>query len=85
MPAIGEPAHRLTFDAGDCHVLGWSQSGEEVLYVSNVHHFSPHSYTISAVALGGGIPRELPLGQANAIAYEPQGGIVLGRHIRDMA
>ncbi|WP_236065340.1 S41 family peptidase [Reticulibacter mediterranei] len=85
MPANGGQIRRLTYDAGECQVLGWSQSGDEVLYASNAHQFSPRYYTISAVALGGGMPRELPLGQANAIAYGPQGGIVLGRNIRDMA
>ncbi len=85
MPATGEPARRLTFDASDCRVLGWSSSGDEVFYTSDAQQFSPRYYAIRAVSLNGGLPRELPLGQANAIAYGPQGGIVLGRNIRDMA
>src|SRR5712692_5274300 len=35
MPASGEPARRLTYDAGNCRVLGWSPAGDEILYASN--------------------------------------------------
>jgi tricorn protease len=85
MPASGEPARRLTYDAGNCRVLGWSPTGDEILYASNANQFSGRFTVIYAVPLSGGLPRQLPLGQANAISYGPQGGMVIGRHIGDIA
>lgn len=85
MPATGEPAKRLTHDAGRCRVLGWSPSGEEILYASNASQFSGRFDGIFAVKLNAGLPRQLPLGLANAISYGPQGGVVLGRNIGEIS
>ncbi|MGH3647955.1 MAG: S41 family peptidase, partial [Micromonosporaceae bacterium] len=38
-----------------------------------------------AVSPAGGLPRELPLGQARAVAYGPDGGVVVGRNTYDPA
>jgi tricorn protease len=85
MPANGEPAKRLTFDAGNCSVLGWTPSGEEILFSTNASQFSPRFNTIYAVKPAGGLPRQLSLGLANALSYGPQGGMVLGRNMREPA
>lgn len=85
MPASGGVARRLTFHASSCTVLGWSPDGSEVLYASNADQFSPRFEVIYAVKATGGMPRELPFGSANAISYGPQGGVVLGRNVREPA
>ncbi|MEO8972385.1 MAG: PDZ domain-containing protein [Ktedonobacteraceae bacterium] len=81
MPALGGPAQRLTFQAAFCRVLGWSPSGDEILYASDAGQFTHHFHVIYAVKPTGGPPRQLPVGTANAISYGPDGGIVLGRNI----
>ncbi len=81
MPALGGPAQRLTFQSAYCRVLGWSPSGEEILYASDAGQFTHHFHVIYAVKPTGGLPRQLPVGTANAISYGPEGGVVLGRNI----
>src|SRR2546421_11262527 len=85
MPASGGPAQRLTFQSAACHVLGWSPSGEEILYTSNAGQYTGKYYVIYAISPAGGQPRQLPVGMANAISYGPEGGIVLGRNMREPA
>ncbi|BCL81074.1 tricorn protease [Ktedonobacteria bacterium brp13] len=87
MPADGGAAQRLTFQGASCRVIGWSPSGEEVLYASNSGQFAGRYEAIFAVKPGGGLPRQLPYGMANAISYSTGGGVVLGRNIniRDYA
>lgn len=82
MPAPGGPARRLTFQAGvPCRVLGWSSSGDEILYTSSAGQFTHDYQVIYAINPQGGQPRQLPFGMANAISYGPQGGVALGRNI----
>ncbi len=81
MPALGGPAQRLTFQSAYCRVLGWSPSGEEILYASDAGQFIHRFHVIYAVKPTGGPSRQLPVGTANAISYGPEGGIVLGRNI----
>jgi len=85
MPAPGGPATRLTFQSADCRVLGWTSDGKEILYASNSGQYTGGFYAIYAIAPEGGMPRQLPVGMANAISYGPQGGVVLGRNIREPA
>src|SRR5256884_6673658 len=85
MPAPGGPARRLTFQSASCHVLGWSPNGEEILYASNAGQFTHRYEVIYAISPAGGQPRQLPVGMANAISYGPEGGIVLGRNVREAA
>src|SRR5205807_1838188 len=84
MPALGGPARRLTFQSASCHVLGWSSSNE-ILYASNAGQFTHRYEVIYAISPAGGEPRQLPVGMANAISYGPEGGIVLGRNVREAA
>jgi len=85
MPAPGGPAQRLTYQAATCRVLGWSPAGDEILYASNAGQFDSDFQVINAITPKGGLPRQLPLGMANAISYGPDGGIVLGRNINEPA
>lgn len=81
MPALGGTAQRLTFQGGNCRVLGWSTDGTEILYSSNAGQFTGRFEAIYAVKPAGGEPRLLPFGMANAISYSSDGGIVIGRNI----
>src|SRR5258708_29939052 len=81
MPALGGPAQRLTFEAGNCRVLGWTLSGEEILYASSANQFVSRFDVIYAIKPTGGMSRQLPYGMANAISYSQTGGIVIGRNI----
>jgi tricorn protease len=85
MSAAGGEARRLTFQSASCSVLGWTPSGEEILYASNAGQYTPRYQVIFAVRPGGGLPRQLPVGMANALTYGPEGGVVLGRNIREPA
>ncbi len=81
MPALGGVAQRLTFQDASCRVSGWSPAGDEILYASNADQFAFRFEVIYAISLKGGLPRQLPIGMANAISYGPRGGVVLGRNI----
>jgi tricorn protease len=86
MPALGGPAQRLTYQAASCRVVGWSPSGEEILYASNAGQFTSRFEVIYAVKPDGGLPRVLPYGMASAISYSASGGVVIGRNTgRDFA
>jgi tricorn protease len=85
MPAAGGTARRLTFHSASCRVLGWSPSGEEILYASDAGQFAGGFEVIYAIKPTGGQPRQLPFGMANAISYGPEGGVVLGRNMRETA
>jgi tricorn protease len=85
MLALGGPAQRLTYQAAPCKVLGWSPTGDAVLYASSAGQMSAHYEVIYAVSPQGGLPRQLPYGAANEISYGPTGGVVLGRNIREAA
>ena len=82
MPALGGPVQRLTFQSGNCRVLGWTLDGKEILYASNAGQFAGRFDVIYAIEPGGGMPRQLPFGMANAISYSRNSsGVVLGRNI----
>jgi len=85
MPAQGGPAQRLTYQAAACRVLGWSPDGHDILYTSNSGQYTGSFQVIFAISPQGGQPRQLPVGMANAISYGPEGGVVLGRNIREPA
>jgi tricorn protease len=86
MPAPGGPAQRLTFQGdSSCSVLGWSPDGTSILYASSAGQIAHDYKVIYTIDQQGGFPQSLPLGMANAIAYGPQGGVVLGRNIEEPA
>ncbi len=85
MPALGGQPRRLTFQ-GSSQVLvaGWNSAGE-IIYAT--HAGQPfralmHLYTISPQ---GGQPVRLNYGPARAVAYGPNGAVVIGRNIGDPA
>ncbi len=59
--------------------------GGEILYASNAGQYTPRFQTIFALHPAGGLPRQLPVGMANAISYGAAGGVVIGRNIREPA
>jgi tricorn protease len=79
MPAEGGRARRLTFQGANILFLGFSQDGKDVLYSTNAARPFMREYWLNAVALEGGLPRELPLGWASVIAFGDNGGVVLSR------
>jgi tricorn protease len=85
MSAAGGPAQRLTYQAAMSNVLGWSPSGTEILYTSNAGQYTGKFQVIYAISPEGGLPRQLPYGTANAISFGPEGGVVLGRNVREPA
>src|SRR2546425_2087211 len=40
MPAPGGTVQRLTFQGSSCRVLGWSPTGEDILYASNAGQYT---------------------------------------------
>ncbi|HKV57674.1 MAG TPA: PDZ domain-containing protein [Ktedonobacteraceae bacterium] len=85
MPSEGDVARRLTFQGASCRVVGWSPDGDAILYASNTGQSLWGQEYIYALSPQGGQPRKLPVGQANAISYEPRGGVVIGRNIGEPA
>jgi tricorn protease len=87
MPAEGGIARRLTYQGASCHIAGWTPGGKEILYASNAGQFTGRFEVLYAISPDGGEPRQLSSGQANAISYGPDGGVVIGRNIntRDFA
>src|SRR5450755_1196053 len=85
MPAESGPAQRLTFQAGNCRVVGWTPGSDEILYASNAAQFTGRFDVVYAVKLAGGQPRQVPVGMANAISFGPRGGVVIGRNTNEFS
>jgi tricorn protease len=81
MPADGGPAQRLTYHSATCRVVGWTPDGSEILYASSAGQFARRFEVLYAIKPEGGMPRQLPVGMANAISYGPNDAVVLGRNI----
>ncbi len=85
MSADGGPSRRLTYAAGRSYVVGWQPDGTKVLYASSAGLPSGRWTMLYAVSPQGGEPTRLSYGIANAIAFGPNGAVVLGRNIREPA
>ena len=85
MPAAGGPARRLTFQAAQCTVVGWTPDGSEILYASDAERPFRREQWLYAIGPDGGLPRRLPLGPASTISHGPNGGVVLCRNGGDPA
>jgi tricorn protease len=85
MPADGGPSQRLTFGAGRAQVVGWQPDGAKILYAGSAGLPSPRWRALFGVSPQGGEPVQLSYGLANAIAFGPNGAVVLGRNIREPA
>jgi tricorn protease len=89
MPAAGGPSKRLTYDGSAAASLSsWSVDGSKVLYASAAHRPFAREYWLREVAASGASQpsRQVPWGPASAVAFGPNGGVVLGRNtVRDPA
>lgn len=83
LPAEGGPSRRLTHDGANCVVRAWRD--DAIVYASNVGMPFARENRLYAVRPDDGLPRRLDFGHADAIAYGPDGGVVLGRHTGDPA
>ena len=80
MEVAGGPARRLTFQGARCRTAGWSRDGSHVIYATTAGRPHPGEHWLNEVGEQGGLPREIPLGPAAAIAHGPNEAMVLGRH-----
>ena len=87
MPAAGGSARRMTYLNHTCQVLGWTPDGQRILFSTSYGHFHPQEFTIYTVAIdaAAGQVTPAPVGPARAIAYGPDGGVVIGRNTGDPA
>ncbi len=89
MPADGGPARRLTYDGSPgCAVAGWSTDTAHVVYATTAGRPFAREFWLREVDASGPIQpsRQVAWGPASAIAYGPNGGVVLGRNtVRDPA
>ncbi len=85
MPATGGPAERLTFQGSRAAVAGWRPDGSMIIYSTSAGQPSARWRVLNAVAPTGGEAVALPYGIANAIAFGPNGAVVLGRNIGEPA
>ncbi|MQA24015.1 MAG: peptidase [Micromonosporaceae bacterium] len=86
MPAAGGAARRLTYQADDATaVTGWAPDGASVLYASDADRPHRRDSRLFRIPVTGGLPEQLAVGQARAISYGPDGGVVLGRNTADPA
>lgn len=84
MSAEGSEARRLTFE-GISSVAGWSPEDQSIIYASSALSAHYGETMLYAISPQGGEARLLPVGMANAIAYAPNGGIVIGRNLGEPA
>ncbi len=72
MPAAGGAPRRLTFHPGDDRVVGWTRDGGEVLFRS-VRDNGVNDERLWTVPAAGGWPQRLPLPEAWAGSFSPDG------------
>ena len=89
IPARGGPARRLTYEgAPGCSLASWSPDGTKILYSSSAGRPFGREYWLREVEASGPVKpsRQVPWGPASALAFGPDGGVVLGRNtVRDPA
>jgi tricorn protease len=85
MPAEGGPTRRLTFMSGSlCLTAGWTPEGK-VIFANNAGHWYLRFTHLYLVDLIGNAPEKLNFGLARAIAFGPNGGMVIGRNTDEPA
>ncbi|MFA5891943.1 MAG: PDZ domain-containing protein [Actinomycetota bacterium] len=85
MPAAGGQPVRLTFLGVASTVVGWTPDAEIAFRSDTGQPFAMRRMELFSIAPGGGEPKRLPLGEAHAIAYGPNGAVLLGRNTLDPA
>lgn len=76
---------RLTYLGDDTRCVGWSRSGDDILFTTPAGAPFDRVYQLAAVKATGGPCRSLKLGPAAHLSYAPIRGQVLGRHTWDPA
>jgi tricorn protease len=85
MPAAGGPPRRLTYLGGSLTwTAGWTSSGN-ILFASNAGHWYLRFSHLYEVNPASSEVQRLEYGNARAIAFGPNKGVVLGRNIDDPA
>src|SRR5215472_926951 len=82
MAAAGGPARRLTHQGAPCRVAGWTPDGSRIVYATAAGRPFVTQMWLQEIGLDGGLPVQLPMGPAMAIARGPSGAVVLGRASR---
>ena len=85
MPAAGGPSQRLTYQAARCVTVGWHPSTGEIVYASTAEQPAGFGFRLFAVSPSGGLPRLLRRDRVDAIAFGPDGRVVIGRNTADPA
>ncbi len=86
MPAEGGQPKRLTFLGSTvAWTTGWSEDGDEVLFVANPGAWYPNETRLFAVSAATGIVRELPLGHVKSASLGGRGAMAIGRNASDAA
>ena len=86
MPQEGGQATRLTYLGAASTVAAWTPDGAQIVFSSNARQPMARIRALFAVdSDGASLPQEIPVGPATAIAYGPDGGVVLGRNAADPA
>ncbi len=85
MPATGGHVKRLTYLGANSWVVGWSPDGQSIVFASNAGQPFMRQYYLYAISPDGGEPQLLPTGAAMSMDYGPQGGMVIARHMTDIA
>jgi len=80
MPAEGGRSQRLTFQGALCSFVRFTPDGNELVYSTIAARPFLRETWLNALAVGGGLPRQLPLGPAHSISYGPGAASVLPRH-----
>lgn len=82
MDAEGGEASRLTYQAANAIVAGWTPDGDGIYYATNGAQPYAHVYSLWTQPVAGGIPDRLPYGPADCISHGPGDRVVLARHGR---
>ena len=82
MDAQGGELSRLTYQAANAIVAGWTPDGSGIYYASNGEQPYAHVYHLWTQPVAGGIPQRLPYGPADCISHGPGSRLVLARHGR---
>jgi tricorn protease len=84
MSAEGGVARRMTWLGPDVMVRGFTPDGR-VLFVTTSGQPFFRNYRAYTLAVEGGIPEMMPLGQVNHLAFGPGNAMVIGRNTADPA
>jgi len=85
MDARGGVPRRLTFQGASPRVVGWSDDGAVIRYVSGAQKPFARSQALFEIDAGGGEPRRQELGPVTAWTRSPGGRVALGWYQDDAA